>query len=260
MCCVVKKVALSLSLFWALFAPAISKAQDAIDAPDQSAHIYPPVPEVQVVIINDPTLRAVAVDDPVGDGAYLNVNWPSTPPEIGSAFFVDVECELFEGNLRNCTSITNEYAEYHNPSIDTIIQNVSVFSNSYTSTKPLFEDSIIFRVYWESKKSQCEFIDNIINNNNIRCLFFRTNNIKRFYPERGYENDVEGIAEIQCNIINEKADFSCVTISETPKGYGFGYLSSKNLIKFLKLENTNKNIQITGTSFNIVFKYNRGYK
>jgi TPR repeat protein len=57
----------------------------------------------------------------------------------------------------------------------------------------------------------------------VKFGFRRTDRtINDYYPERAYEDEVEGDASIQCRI-TVTGDFdNCIPVSETPRGYGFG--------------------------------------
>ena len=47
-------------------------------------------------------------------------------------------------------------------------------------------------------------------------------NLDDYYPERASEDEVEGSATIECQILSTDGKVKCSVVSETPKGYGFG--------------------------------------
>ena len=47
-------------------------------------------------------------------------------------------------------------------------------------------------------------------------------NLDDYYPERASEDEVEGSATIECQILSADGKVKCSVVSETPKGYGFG--------------------------------------
>jgi periplasmic protein TonB len=43
-----------------------------------------------------------------------------------------------------------------------------------------------------------------------------------YYPARAEADEVEGLATVECTVNDAKGRVSCVVMSESPKGYGFG--------------------------------------
>jgi protein TonB len=48
------------------------------------------------------------------------------------------------------------------------------------------------------------------------------NALTEYYPQKAVDNEVEGQATVQCVVLDAAGRVSCVVISESPGGYGFG--------------------------------------
>ena len=43
-----------------------------------------------------------------------------------------------------------------------------------------------------------------------------------YYPPRALDNEMEGVASVQCTVLDTAGHVHCVLVSESPKGYSFG--------------------------------------
>ncbi len=48
------------------------------------------------------------------------------------------------------------------------------------------------------------------------------NALTDYYPAKAADNEVEGMATVQCTVLDAQGRVTCSTVAETPKGYNFG--------------------------------------
>lgn len=65
-----------------------------------------------------------------------------------------------------------------------------------------------------------------------------------YYPPRAAEDEVEGSATVQCTVMDTKGRVSCVTTSETPKGYGFGKQTEKMIENIGRVDTSQGDVQV----------------
>ena len=65
-----------------------------------------------------------------------------------------------------------------------------------------------------------------------------------YYPPRAAEDEVEGAATVQCTVMDAKGRVSCITVSETPKGYGFGKQTEKMVESIGRVDTSQGDVQV----------------
>jgi len=65
-----------------------------------------------------------------------------------------------------------------------------------------------------------------------------------YYPPRAAEDEMEGTATVQCTVMDAKGRVTCVTVSETPKGYGFGKQTEKMIESIGRVDTSQGDVQV----------------
>lgn len=65
-----------------------------------------------------------------------------------------------------------------------------------------------------------------------------------YYPPRAMDDEVEGIATVQCTVLDTAGRVSCVVISEKPGGYGFGAATVRMVQDKGRVDTTKGNVQV----------------
>ncbi|MGA9659067.1 MAG: energy transducer TonB [Asticcacaulis sp.] len=51
--------------------------------------------------------------------------------------------------------------------------------------------------------------------------------LSTYYPVRALDNEIEGVASVECTVLDKAGHVSCVALSESPGNYGFGKATVK---------------------------------
>ncbi len=65
-----------------------------------------------------------------------------------------------------------------------------------------------------------------------------------YYPPRAMDGEIEGKATVQCAVVDTSGRVSCVTISESPGGYGFGQATVRMIQDKGRVDMTKGNVAV----------------
>lgn len=65
-----------------------------------------------------------------------------------------------------------------------------------------------------------------------------------YYPPRAADAEIEGTATVQCTVLDTSGRVSCVAISESPGGYGFGQATVRMVQDKGRVDTTQGNIRV----------------